>query len=399
MTSARTRLQVTWLTPFVPFPPDHGGAVRIYNLIRHLSDQCDIDLLALSDESRAAIDLAPLQTYCRSVQIFQRAPRQRSLSLNLHPPAVRLDDVVSLHQALQSTQKTGTTQILQIDYPSLAQYHRYRGKAATVLTAHDVTYLTLKRRASLEDSLPIKLRRLLAAALFYRYEINMLPRFDAVVTMSEYDRQTFQAHMPHARLVSIPNGVDCAAFTLADYPPAQPRLLFLGNFQHPPNVDAVLYFAQEVWPRLSAQFGEVIFTIVGANPPDVVKALATDRIHVMGRVPDVNQFYAQALAMVVPLRFGSGTRLKILEAFGAGTPVISTSIGIEGLEVIPDTHFLAADTPEAFIAQVNRLLTEPTLGQLLRQNARALVEHQYDWKKLAAQQLELYETLRQNFSS
>ncbi len=390
-----TRLAVTWIIPFVPFPPEHGGAVRIYNLLRHLARHCDIDLFALTDQMPSDAHLAVLEKTCRSVQVFARQPTgPRPVRLRLVPPAVILDDVPAMHAALAASARSAQpNHIFQVDYPSLAQYLVHKGQATPVLTELDVTYLTLLRRARVEKNWLIKLRRLVASALFYAYEMRHLPRFDAVIAMSEHDRDELDQRLPGLNVISIPNGVDCAHFQFVPATPPGERLLFLGNFNHPPNVDAVLYFVEKVWPGLAARQPDLELMIVGADPPAQIVDRAEQHIHVLGRVDDVQVCYAQARALVVPMRFGSGTRLKILEAFAAGTPVISTALGMEGLDALPEQHYLAADSPEAFHRQIERLLTEPSLGEMLSQHARALVETHYDWQILADQQLTLYHRL------
>jgi len=379
------------LSPFFPYPPDHGGAVRIFNLLRYLADGCDITLLTLTDVLPSPEALETLRPYCRDIQVFPRTRQRRSYTPRLVPPAVFLDDVPDLHSTLQKLQTQMPFDILQIEYPSMAQYLAYRQNSATLLTELDVTYLSCYRRFRLERSWPLKIRRFLAFITFFYYEMRQLPRFDAVIAMSEYDRQVLHRWLPRLPIEVIPNGVDCTHFVPRPQPvSAEKTLLFVGNFRHPPNVDAVRFLLEQIWPPLMHTRSTLRLVIVGPEPPPEVQSAANTRLIVTGRVADVRDYYAQADVLVVPLRFGSGTRIKILEAFAAGVPVVSTLLGIEGINAEPERHFLQAETPQTFVQQIGRLLNTPALGERLAREARQLVENRYDWKALAEHQFDLY---------
>jgi glycosyltransferase involved in cell wall biosynthesis len=356
-----------------------------------LSEKCEITLVALDNAIPDSEAMAALQPYCRSVHTVVRPGHPRLFPPRLAPPAVFLDDVPELRQTVQMLQTQTPFDILQIEYPSLAQYLAYRQNSVTLLTELDVSYLSCYRRFRLERSWPLKIRRFLGFVTFFYYELRHLPRFDTVIAMSDYDRQVLQRWSPRLPVEVIPNGVDCTHFVPRPQPASTEKtLLFVGNFRHPPNVDAALFLLKQVWPELMQAVPTLRLIVVGPEPPPEVRAAANTRLIVTGRVADVREYYAQADGMVVPLRYGSGTRLKILEAFAAGVPVISTPLGIEGIKAEPERHFLKAETPQAFVRQIERLLSDLTLGEQLARNARGLVEAHYDWKALAGRQLEVY---------
>jgi len=385
------RLTMAFLTPFFPYPLDHGGAVRIFNLLRHLADECEITLLALADSFPAPDALEALWPYCRDIQVFLRTNKRHAYTPRLAPPAIFLDNVPDLYHTLHRLQTQTPFDILQVEYPSMAQYLVHQQGSVTLLTEHDITYLSCYRRFRLERSWPLKIRRFMGFITFFYYEMRQLPRFDAVIAMSEYDRQVLQRRLPRLFIEVIPNGVDCAHFIPRPQSTSTEKtLLFVGNFHHPPNVDAVRFLLDQIWPQLMQVYPSLRLIIVGPEPPPEVQAAANARLIVTGRVADVREYYAQADAIVVPLRFGSGTRIKILEAFAAGVPVVSTPLGIEGINAEPEKHFLQAETPQAFVQQIGRLLNTPVLGESLAREARRLVEEQYDWKALARRQFDLY---------
>jgi len=161
-------------------------------------------------------------------------------------------------------------------------------------------------------------------------------------------------------------------------------VLHLGTMFWPPNIDGVLWFAERAFPRVLEHAPEAHFTIVGKNPPEVVESLPqrVRNIHVTGYVPDPGPYLKQAAAFIVPLHAGGGMRVKIVDAWGWGLPVVSTTIGAEGIEVRDGENILLADTPDDFAAAVLHLLKEPAAGERLRANGRAWVEERYNWRRI-----------------
>jgi glycosyltransferase involved in cell wall biosynthesis len=215
--------------------------------------------------------------------------------------------------------------------------------------------------------------------------------------VSEREKEKLLARVPGVQIHVIPNGVDTS--TIAGRSPAgtaastRQTLLFVGSMDYHANSDAVIWFCREIWPRLAAEFPHLDFKIVGRNPPAAVRALASPRILITGTVEDVRPFYHHAFAVLVPLRVGGGTRLKILEAMAAGVPVISTRLGAEGLAVAHGRELLLADTADEMAASIRMLLSDEVLRAALCKAARALVETQYDWSVLGARLAAVYRSL------
>jgi len=228
------------------------------------------------------------------------------------------------------------------------------------------------------------------STLLYRMEQDALKSFSAHTVVSELERDKLLKRAPDAKIHVIANGVDTAAFARPGSTASRRTLLFVGSMDYHANSEAVLWFCREIWPRLAAEFPSLDFKIVGRNPPSSVKDLASDRITVTGTVDDVRPYYHEAFSVVVPLRVGGGTRLKILEAMAAGVPVISTRLGAEGIAAEDRKQILLADTPADMAAAIRSLLTEPGLVSSLRDSARTLVESNYDWRVLGAKLAELY---------
>jgi glycosyltransferase involved in cell wall biosynthesis len=191
---------------------------------------------------------------------------------------------------------------------------------------------------------------------------------------------------PDARVVSVPTGVDVAYFSPSPAPEVENRLVFSGSMDWYPNEDAIVYFVEQILPRVRRDLPNVTLTVVGRRPSAQVKALAAQAgVHVTGTVDDVRPYVAEASLYIVPLRVGGGTRLKIFEALAMGKAVLSTSVGAEGLNVVADQHLALADGPEPFSAAVTALLREPDRRRSLGAAGRRLVESRYSWKSVTAE--------------
>jgi glycosyltransferase involved in cell wall biosynthesis len=222
------------------------------------------------------------------------------------------------------------------------------------------------------------------ADLLERAETRFLGACDVHTVTSERERVRLQARDAAAEIHVIPNGVDVEYFGAQEPDPGATRtnLVFAGSMDYSANVDAVVWFVNNMWPELRRQLPALSFTIVGRDPTPEVRALGGDQVNVTGTVPDVRPHYSGALAAVVPLRIGSGTRLKILEAMAAGIPVISTRLGAEGLDFEDGTHLLLADSAGEMIAAVGRLASSPELWLRLSRSGREVVSRLYDWRAL-----------------
>jgi len=240
------------------------------------------------------------------------------------------------------------------------------------------------------------LRRLYArrtAHLLRRFEQKFLRLGDAHTVCSERERQLLLSLEPEARIEVIENGVDVSYFSQVERLPGGPRrsLVYVGLMEYHANVDAVCYFAREVWPKVRQRRPELEFKIVGARPTAEVSALANQAgIAVTGTVDDLRPYYREALAAVVPLRVGGGTRLKILEAMAAGVPVISTALGAEGLSAEGGKDFVLADTPSAMADAVVGLHESSADWRRLSEDGRRLVLSRYDWPVIGKKLVSVY---------
>lgn len=411
--------RILFLTQVLPYPLDAGPKIRAYYVLRHLAQQHEITLVSFVRPDDRPEAVAHLETFCRAVHTV---PMQRSLLRNARaalisgvsgrPIIVARDEIGALQALLRRLVAGQPFDFIHADQVSMAQYalyaqrHHHRAHphaaAKTFLDAHNALYLIPTRMADYVHN-PFKraLYRREARALA-RYEAHTYPLFDHVTFVSDEDRQAILAVMDGARAewltansTLIPICVDPAERALVARAPAPRSVLHLGTMFWPPNVDGVVWFAERAFPRVLEHAPEATFTIVGKNPPPVVESLPqrVRNIHVTGYVPEPDPYLQQAAAFIVPLHAGGGMRVKIVDAWGWGLPIVSTTIGAEGIEVRDGENILLADTPEDFAAAVIHLLKEPEAGERLRANGRAWVEQRYNWRRIYPAWDQIYRTL------
>jgi glycosyltransferase involved in cell wall biosynthesis len=227
-----------------------------------------------------------------------------------------------------------------------------------------------------------------------RYESRLYRCFDLCTMVSELDREATVRLLPHRSccVVVVPNGIDCQHNRPSMSRSQANTLVFNGSLTYSANYDAMQMFLSQIYPRIRIEVPDVTLTITGSSCGVDLAGLCLDEsVHLSGHVDDVRPLVAGAQACVVPLRQGGGTRLKILEAMALGTPVIATSKGAEGLEVVDGTHLLLADEPLDFSQRVVQILQEPALSEFLATNARRLVERHYDWEQIGQRFVALVE--------
>jgi len=376
------RRRVAVLSPYLPYPLSHGGAVRIYNLLREIARDFDVELFAFRDGDG---QIGPLTEFCARIVIVEKPRYREPRWSTLLPPDVHEYRSPGMRKALAEEKRAFRYEILQVEYTQLAEY------AGDILVEHDVTCDLYAQVFERERSL----RAWWDYTRWKRFESRAVRRFRRVVAMSEKDAQLLGG-----AAVVIGNGVDLDRFRAE---PAQPgrRLLFVGSFNHFPNVEAFRFFREEVWPKIVARFPDMTLTVVAgrdhalywrqftgetALPPD-------DRIRVLDFVRDVRPLYVDCNLVIVPTIVSAGTNLKVLEAMAMERAVVSTSCGCAGLGLEHDASIWIADDAESFGEGVAKLLDSPAERQRLARAARAIAERKFDWKQLGARQRELWNRL------
>jgi glycosyltransferase involved in cell wall biosynthesis len=382
-------MKILWVKTGKLVPVDTGGKIRSYNILRKLAGRHEVTFLSYyggrRDEAyeREICEHLPgtkvIYTGTRDATAFERNLLYlRRLPLGA-PFGVTKFLSRETQQLLSRWLNEGRFDVAVCDF--LGSTLNFPRKSATpvALFQHNVESILWGRHAEHEAN-PIKrIAFKLEAAKMLRYEPAAVGRFDHVIAVSEYDREQMKAMTDPSRISVVPTGVDLQQYQAASGDSAsEPLVIFLGSMDWEANIDGVTYFCREIWPRVKRAAPEARFRVVGRNPDQRVKQLASGDIEVTGRVESVIEHLRQAAVFVVPLRIGGGTRLKIYEAMAMRKAVVSTTIGAEGLDVNHGRDILLADDPQTFADYVTSLLRDHPM-RMRFEAAAARQAARYDW--------------------
>ena len=386
-------LSVLFVSPYPICPPVHGGGVFMYQTLRELAKHAGVHVVAMLDEPSQAPAQDELRNFCASAEFVIRPPKLASLG-SIRPHAVyefANDDLDWLiHRQIYLKQ----IDVVQLEYTPLGQYARAYRRIPIILFEHDIYFQSIARGlAHMAGTLArIKARYEYLRAL--RYELNMLPRCDRVQVCTRENGEYLAGFLPRIRgrlQAGLRAGIDTARYDFAPGGREPCTMLFLGSFRHEPNIVALDWFVNEVLPRIVARRPQARLVVVGSDaPPRHPYADRGPAIEIRGFVEDIREPLGRYAVFVCPVRSGSGVRVKLLEAFASGIPVVSTQIGAEGLARQDAEFCLLADQPEPFAEKVLRILDEPSSAAAMAARARAEVVANWDMAAITARLVESY---------
>ena len=395
-------MKVLWISQNVPYPPKSGVLLRNYNLIRLTSQFAAIDLVAIVKKnampsSYAEMAVPELLKFCSSVQPV-RLPTEESRfhfwwvllkSLFTKAPfTVNWASAPVLEEVLGRALSGTIYDLVYFDSISLAGYRQLMTSGARVLNHHNIESQLFERRIAYERNPLKRLYLRLEATKLRRYEAAVVGEFDLNLVVSSLDALRLGEFCAGATTALVANGVDIDYFRPSDAASAEPgHLIMVSGMNWFPNLDAVLYMIESIWPILTSATPGVRLTIVGARPPRHVTELAAkdSRITVTGFVDDIRPYMDRAQIYLCPMRDGGGTRLKVLDALSMGKPIVATTMALEGIGVVPEQDVLVGDTPEVFVRQIQRLIQDQALRQRLSTNGRTFVEQRFSWEVIGQQ--------------
>lgn len=390
-------MKVLFLTPDLPYPPRKGTALRNYHLMKNLAANHEIHLLSFASQDRTE-DTKELGRYCASictVPFPRRSAYERfskSLFSSLPDLAHRLASPLFFRElrALRTHEKYDIVQVEGLEmgpYARTLSRMREGRSPVIILDEHNAEYV-LQRTAYQTDKSHIeKWPRAVYSLIQWRklrhYERLVCREADAVLTVSREDSQAL-AQLQHSRpIYVVPNGVDTQVFAYrAPVESQEANIVFTGTMDFRPNVDAMSWFCRDILPLIIPQVHSLRLFIVGKNPTPEVRRWQGSHVEVTGAVEDVRPYLARSRVCVVPMRMGAGMRLKVLEAMAAGVPVVSTPLGIQGIDLIPGREVLVAQDARSFATRVSEVVTNHALARELAQSARQRAENEYDWRAI-----------------
>ncbi len=401
-------MQILLITQVVPFPPHSGPRVKTHYVLRYLTAHHQVTLVTFTRNANEEAHADALRTICRAVYTvhLHRSRLHDGLALAaslvtgrpflIERDTSRAMQQLLLHLVVEAATAGQPFDLVHADQLNMAQFAQLL-PIPRLLDQHNAVWSILERMARQEHGLKrMFLQR--EQRLLQRYEGGICSEFEGVMAVSQADRQALLQVMPQPRPIPvIPIGVEAQEQIPLKRDPAACAILSVATMMYPPNVDAVIWFAREVYPLVQCAVAQTHFYVCGQRPVAAIQKLpqTNPAITVTGYVPDVRPFVAQSACLVVPLRSGGGMRVKILEALAWGIPIVSTTVGYEGIDLIPGEHLLVADTPHAFAEAVVSLLQDPALGLRLATAGRQRLLDRYDWRTVCPAIDKVYGDIRE----
>jgi polysaccharide biosynthesis protein PslH len=401
-------VKLLFVTPYLPSPPRSGGSARLHGLLTNLARTHDVTILSFVDP---ADDYEPwleaTREYCDEVvvvenDLFGITGRRKRLAQLRSLASTRSYERFVYHrpemqQALDDLTGTREFDIITAEF-SLMGYYTFPESIPLLVDEHNIEYDILRRTFRIERGFQRKVYNYANYRKLLIEERAIWRRASGISLTSQRDERVLRRYMPEACTAVVPNGVDTTRFTPRSESFDAGSLVFFGAISYYPNTDGLIYFRNDILPLLRERFPEVRLTVVGpAPPPDIATWVDSDElITVSGFVDDVRPYLAQANVVIVPLRIGGGTRLKILEAMSMGKAVVSTRIGAEGIDVSDGQDILLADSPRDFAERVGFLIANPDRAEAIGTAARELMVRRYDWRASVARLEQLFERVMED---
>jgi len=408
-------MHILFLTQIIPYPPDAGPRVKTWHVLRYLAGQGHNVTLASFIRPEEEQHVSKVEEVCD--QVFT-VPIHRSRIADIgywlksnftgRPFLIERDDLKEMRDLVIHLVQSKQIDVIHADQLSMAQFafkpDEIPSWPVTIFDAHNAVW-TIVKRTQESATLPLKPVLALEAKRINRHEGQILAQLDYTLTVSEIDKEALlhtqvngKQHLAE-KIKVIPIAVDTQAIQPAQRNEQSKNILTMGTLHYPPNADGIRWFAKEIFPQIKKKLPNASLTIIGKNPPANLKQLAADNpgsIKVTGYVPDLNPYMDQAAIMVVPVRVGGGMRVRILEGFARAMPMVTTTVGLEGIDAQAGADILVEDTDADFANAVIELLNNSKLQNQLAENGRRLAETRYDWQAVLETLGSLYENIPRN---
>lgn len=401
------RLKILFLTNRCPYPIKDGQTRRTYNILKGLALRHEVHLLSLyeSPDEASCENVKHLKGFCERVEMLPAPSKNLSFTMltrllrslfSIDPYTVWRHYSREYASQVQVWGNSTSYDVVHCDILPLVYSVRGLKESFRTLTDHDVSYVKTKRLATQARNPALKVFLYFEALKLKWLESRIFSKLELGIVVSELDRQHLKRLCPGGRFTVVENGVDVRTF-IPDPDAVEPNALaWLGGFHHSPNCEAVKFFVEAIYPSIKQQMAEVRLYVVGGGVPDWLKKMTKgdSSIILTGYVDDPLPYIQQAAVFVAPILSGGGTKLKVLEAMAVGKAIVSTSIGVEGIDGNDQEHFMVADDPSVFADRAVSLLRDPVLRESIGANARRRAMEQYDWETIQEAISKLYLTAK-----
>jgi glycosyltransferase involved in cell wall biosynthesis len=385
-------MKILFVTPYLPSPPRFGAQRRLDGLMRGLARHHEVSLISLcAGDDGEAEALKVTKEYCSRVitvpnRVIDLDTRKKRLMQLRSLASLKSFEYHLYHnrefQARLSALLEEGFDVVQVEFSHLGVYDfecQLAVRPLVILDEHNIEYEIVRRTAEAEGSIARRIYSDINWRKVRKEEVEAWRKVDGVVLTSARDESLLKESDASVLTEVVPNAVDLDHFRTQNVQRDASTLIFFGAMNYHPNIQGVTYFVEEILPKIAREVPDVRLQIVGQNPPASIRALEGKHVEVLGFVDDPCPLLDRAAAMVVPLQIGGGTRFKIVEGMAMSMPIVSTTIGAEGLDVEQERHLLIADDPEIFARQTIRVLKDPELGRQLGFRARLQAEGRYGW--------------------
>lgn len=394
-------MKILMLTPYLPYPLLSGGQIRTYNLLKKLANKHEITLFALIKDDSERQYIAELEKYCQKVKVFARSKKPFTIQnvfkalFSSHPFLVIRNHAPQTIKAIEQELSQNHYDLIHAETFYMMP-HLPKTSIPTILVEQTIEYLgyesyAKKAPAFLKPILEIDIQKI------RKWEKYYWEKCDQLIVMSQDDKKFIADKISRPNKIEVvSNGVDIEWFNQKPRQlPAEPTILSVGTFNWLPNVEAVDFLVKQVWPKIKTLVAGARLKIVGNNPTKQVYALGKSdaQIEVIGQIPDIRDAFKKAHVLVAPVFSGKGTRYKILEAMACGTPVVATSIAVEGLDIKHRVHVLTSNTADGLAELTAEVLKNPQLWQSLSNTGYQFVMEQYNWDVISKKLDHIYKQL------
>ncbi|RQO31055.1 hypothetical protein DBR32_10135 [Taibaiella sp. KBW10] len=366
-----------------PYPPYRGDKLKIYNLAKRLSVKHELHLLTFLEDETDLQYLEELKKIFTEIHLVKLPKKQSYWNvlkgiMSTKPLQVAYFESAAMHEKVKDLLHQHTYDAVHVQHLRMAQYFEHQYQVPRILDLPDAYSLYWKRRIEATSGFK-KIFNSIEFKRVKKYE-QVLNRFNQTLVCSKEDKNWLEQEQHIHKVGILPNGVDTTTFhNIAHDYTQEKTILFTGNMDYAPNVDAVQYFAKEIFPILQQQFPKVKFVIAGQRPVEAVLALQSDSIEVTGFIKDLKEVYKTAAIVVAPLRFGAGTQNKVLEAMAMAVPVVSMNVGFQGLNIESGEGVILATDTTTFIKACSGLLADKAQRQTVGEMGKRVIQTQFDW--------------------
>ncbi len=375
------------ISPYFPFPARDGGKVRLYNLIKHLSVQNKIYLLAYIEPSADKSCISLAKEFCTDVFPVIREEDKRIIKDDI-PRSVSFFYTQAMIDELKRVLEIVKPDLVQLDFLIMTKYVEYIKNIPVFYTEHDMGLLDFNQSfhdRDLDDN-----ERFFEWKKLVNYEKKILDFFTSVIVLTERDKGLVEKLNSNVKATIIPTGVDTEFYKPNNYTYNEKSLVFVGHYKHFPNTDAIVYFVKNIYPKVIQKIPNIKLYIVGSGVTKAVEDLKNNNIIITGEVEDIKQYLKKPNIFVAPVRLGGGIKGKVLEAMAMGVPVVATKEAVSGIDYSVGNFALISDDTNVFADNIVRLYNDAALYKTLSNNSRKIVEENYNWKIIAKKLNDFY---------